>query len=183
MQHRTVWYVSLVGFAFITVGRVAEITAAKGPELAVVVSHEGLFQGVVAGVLGNAVYNWLFGKQSPDPAAPSEHAQPWERPRPISPSSSQSGLSPRDDSLFHRNNSSLTQGRFILPSGRLNLTAREHSSYDGNDSLSQSNEPFFQHPFSSRNDFILPLKRALPAPPTDTALPAGTNGSEASNRN
>ena len=76
MQHRATWYVTVGGVVLFGIGRLAEFTVAEAgrvaPEAAVVVSGSGeaLLHAVVAGVLGNAVYNWLFGPT----VAPSQGA-------------------------------------------------------------------------------------------------------------
>jgi hypothetical protein len=75
MQHRATWYVTVGGVVLFGIGRLVEFTAAEAgrvaPEAAAVVSGSGdaMFHAVVAGVLGNAVYNWLFGPT----VAPASH--------------------------------------------------------------------------------------------------------------
>jgi hypothetical protein len=75
MQHRATWYVTVGGVVLFGIGRLAEFTVAEAgrvaPEAAGVVSGSGepLFHAVVAGVLGNAVYNSLFGPT----VAPANH--------------------------------------------------------------------------------------------------------------
>jgi hypothetical protein len=69
MQHRATWYVTVGGVVLFGIGRLAEFTVAEAgrvaPEIVVAGSGEGMFHAVVAGVLGNAVYNWLFGPTVP----------------------------------------------------------------------------------------------------------------------
>jgi hypothetical protein len=71
MQHRATWFVTVGGVVLFGIGRLVEFSAAEAgrvaPEAAVAVSGSGeaMFHAVVAGVLGNAVYNWLFGPTVP----------------------------------------------------------------------------------------------------------------------
>jgi hypothetical protein len=70
MQHRRVWSLSIAGVVILAIGRVAEFTAEVGgvARQAPVIAEEagnGMFHAVVAGVLGNYVYNWMFGSPAP----------------------------------------------------------------------------------------------------------------------
>jgi hypothetical protein len=79
MESRAVWCVSVAGVALLTIGRLAEFTVAEAGRYAVeapaiVTAANGgneLFHGVVAGVLGNAVYNSLVGTSRASENRPS----------------------------------------------------------------------------------------------------------------
>jgi hypothetical protein len=106
MQSRTVWYVS-AGVFVLAVGRITEFGVAMEAPAALVARSaraDGFLSAVLAGVLGDAVYDKLFGGSSAQahdlpppnrlpwdlspgsPAGPSNPFGSLDRPSPATPS-------------------------------------------------------------------------------------------------